>query len=237
MIFRLNPAQGGAGVILALLASVSAQAQETDLSSLGKSELRQEITARFDEALALSNDPAIRAADDSRYDWALQAKAQCGIALGFLKSGERDPVSIGKCDDASRRMRLAPRAVAVASPAAPPPLLPACGEKLAGTIFFDWNSSAVPASAQSNLASIVESHKTCGWTRMVVTGHTDRSGSDAYNNALSMRRANGIAGVLGQMGISAAHLEVSGLGETTPRVPTADGERNPANRRVEVTVK
>ena len=70
-----------------------------------------------------------------------------------------------------------------------------------------------------------------------MTGHTDRSGSDPYNNNLSLRRANAIAEMLAGMGVARNRIEVSGRGESEPKVPTMDGERNPTNRRVEFTVK
>ena len=70
-----------------------------------------------------------------------------------------------------------------------------------------------------------------------MTGHADRSGSDAYNMGLSQRRAAAVASALESNGVSASVLEVSGRGEAEPKVPTPDGEQNPTNRRVEITVK
>lgn len=225
---------------LAALPGAALAQDGANLAGASLSQLRQEIGQRYADALALSQDPAIVAADNPRFLWASQAKVQCGIALGFLKSGTRDPISIGKCDDALRRARLLP-AVAVAAPlpVAPQPLLPsdACTQPIAGIVFFEWDADAAPASAGQTLDAVVQSTASCGWQRLVVTGHTDRSGSDSYNDALSVRRASNVAGLLGAKGIDRAKLEVSGHGEGEPRVPTVDGERNPQNRRVEITVK
>ena len=74
-------------------------------------------------------------------------------------------------------------------------------------------------------------------TRIGVTGHTDRAGSDAYNMALSLRRANAVKDQLVREGIPAAGITVVGRGESQPLVPTADGVREPQNRRVEIVLQ
>ncbi len=228
---------GGALIALACAAPASAQDASGDLMSLDGSTLRGEIQSRYDEALGLTNDPAIVAGDNNRFTWASQAKAQCGIALGFLKSGTKDPVSIGKCGDAAMRMRMIPVPVVVAAPPAPVERPDACNQPIAGIVFFDWDSAVLPESTGQTLDSVVNYTKVCGWNRLVITGHADRSGSDAYNDALSVRRAQAVAGQLGSMGIGQDVLNVSGKGESEPKVPTPDGERNPTNRRVEITVQ
>ena len=75
----------------------------------------------------------------------------------------------------------------------------------------------------------------CGWTALNVVGHTDTSGSLSYNQGLSERRAHNIADLLVAAGAQAGSLEVSGRGKTQPAVPTAEGVKEPLNRRVEVT--
>jgi outer membrane protein OmpA-like peptidoglycan-associated protein len=73
-------------------------------------------------------------------------------------------------------------------------------------------------------------------TRIEVTGHTDRAGSDAYNMALSLRRANAVKDQLVREGIAANQITVMGRGESQPLLPTADGVREPQNRRVEIVL-
>lgn len=236
MLLRLTGSGLGAAMVAAMMAAPAwAQDASGDLMALEGSALKGEISARYNEALGLTGDPAVVSGDTNRFTWASQAKAQCGIALGFLKSGTRDPVSIGKCDDASRRMRLIP--APAPAPAAPEPLPEACGNDIAGIVFFDFDSAVLPESASQTLESVIRSTKVCTWQRLVVTGHTDRSGSDAYNDRLSVSRAQAVAAQLTAMGMPAGVLEVSGKGESEPKVPTIDGERNPTNRRVEITVK
>ncbi|HKX78823.1 MAG TPA: OmpA family protein [Novosphingobium sp.] len=220
---------------LAFPAAVAAQdAPSNDLMQLSTASLRDEIGQRYDAALARSQDAGVMSADSNVYMWASQAKAQCGIALGFLKSGTKDPVSVGKCADAALRMQGF-------AAAQPPPQMPAqsgdCSQALAGIVFFDWDSAIPPDSGMQTVDSVVNSMTSCGWSGLTVIGHTDRSGSDAYNGALSVRRAQAIASLLQNRGLSPSQLDVSGRGESEPKVPTIDGERNPTNRRVEITVR
>ncbi len=228
-----------AAVMTSAIAATSAAAQDGNgaaLLAMDNGSLRGEISSRYDAALTLTRDPAIVAGDSSRFMWASQAKNQCGIALGFLKSGTKDPVSVGKCAEAAWRMNQAP-AQLVAAPEPVQALPDNCTQPIAGIVFFEWDSAVPPESAAQTIDSVVNYTKVCRWTSLVVTGHADRSGTDGYNEALSVRRAQAVAAILTQRGMPAGVLSVSGRGESEPKVPTPDGERNPTNRRVEITVK
>lgn len=220
--------------VAAIPAAASAQTSASDLMAMSVNELNGEIGQRYNAALASSLDNGTVAADNPRYVWALQAKAQCGIALGFLKSNTKDPVSIGKCVDAAARMNTQ----LVSAPVVPPVVVApsACPEEIAGIVFFEWDSAEVPESAMPTIQSAAQSIAACG-KKISVAGHTDRSGSDGYNDALALRRADAVARLLKAQGASSENLEVSSYGEREPKVPTADGERSPQNRRVEITVK
>jgi outer membrane protein OmpA-like peptidoglycan-associated protein len=74
-------------------------------------------------------------------------------------------------------------------------------------------------------------------TRIEVAGHADRSGSPQYNMGLSRRRADNVAAELVRQGISRNEIAVTAFGETRPLVPTADGVREPQNRRVEIVLR
>ncbi len=218
----------------ALPATAYAQASSGDLMAMSVSALEDEIGQRYNAALALTRDNGTISADDPRHLWASQAKAQCGIALGFLKSSTKDPVSIGKCADAALRMN---QQRVVAPPPPPPAANPACSEPIAGIVFFEWDSAVVPDSALPTIQATAQNLAACGWRGLSVAGHTDRSGSDGYNDVLARRRADAVAQLMAAQGAAAGLVEVSSYGETSPKVPTADGERNPQNRRVEITVK
>lgn len=70
-----------------------------------------------------------------------------------------------------------------------------------------------------------------------VTGHTDRLGSGPDNDRLSALRAAEVRRVLLQQGIGSSRVTAVGRGEREPLVATADGVREPRNRRVEITVR
>ncbi|NBG96769.1 OmpA family protein [Pyruvatibacter mobilis] len=68
-----------------------------------------------------------------------------------------------------------------------------------------------------------------------VVGHTDTSGSVAYNQGLSQRRANAVANALASQGVTVGN--VGAVGESEPAVPTGDGVREPLNRRAVIEVR
>jgi OmpA-OmpF porin, OOP family len=222
----------------ALCVAFPAAAQTVDLTSMEVRDLRPEVQRRYDEALAATTNPSVLASLGSNYMYASEAKVWCGIATGFLKNSIRDKESLTRCEKYHRLM-TAPAPVApvatMPEPPAPRPRTAACDSALAATLFFDWDSIVLPANADETLAFVTENKEACGWNRFTVTGHTDRSGSDGYNDTLSRRRAEAVAAKLQTTGLSASALTVSGRGESEPKVSTADGERNPTNRRVEVT--
>ena len=79
--------------------------------------------------------------------------------------------------------------------------------------------------------------KTQAPVRIVATGHADRSGPAAHNDRLSARRAQSVRSQLQQLGIDPLSVATFARGETDPLVPTADGVREPQNRRVEIVIK
>jgi outer membrane protein OmpA-like peptidoglycan-associated protein len=69
----------------------------------------------------------------------------------------------------------------------------------------------------------------------MLAGHTDRAGSNKYNEGLAERRNTAVRTYLTGRGIPTGRITGQAFGETNPRVPTADGVREAQNRRVEVT--
>jgi len=72
---------------------------------------------------------------------------------------------------------------------------------------------------------------------VLVIGHTDRAGSDAFNDALSRQRAEVVRKALVARGIAPDSIVVVGRGKREPIVPTADGVAEARNRRVEILVR
>lgn len=221
-------------ITFALLSSAAAYAQETsgDLLSLSGGDLRRELQTRYDAGLAGSLDPAIVSANDPRFIWATETKVQCGIAIGFMKSSTRDETSIRKCGDAYARFVGAPQVPQ--AQAGPTPDF--CQQKVAGIVFFEFDDATPPAEATQTVDYVANNVAVCNWQGFTVAGHTDRAGSDAYNDALSRRRAEAVASLMQSRGIAPGAIQVGSYGETIPRVQTEDGVRNPQNRRVEITV-
>ena len=118
-------------------------------------------------------------------------------------------------------------------PAAAKPVAPmAAPEKY--LVFFEFNKSTLTPEAKKAIANAATAAKSGKVARLVCTGYTDRAGSDAYNMALSQRRANAVKAELAKLGIPAAQVATVGRGEANPLVPTADGVREAQNRRVEI---
>lgn len=101
-------------------------------------------------------------------------------------------------------------------------------------VFFDFDSSMITTDARSVLRKVVRDIEIGNPVSVEVTGHTDRSGSDAYNVALSKRRAKAVQSELVKMGVDSGMIELRAKGESSPLVPTADGVREPQNRRAEI---
>jgi opacity protein-like surface antigen len=116
-----------------------------------------------------------------------------------------------------------------APPAAPPPPVPQVY-----LVFFDWDKYNITPEGMRIIQLAAEHYRAGGSVRLTVTGFTDTSGSPSYNQRLSERRANAVAAALQKLGVARADMAVSGRGENDLRVPTADGVREPQNRRVEI---
>jgi outer membrane protein OmpA-like peptidoglycan-associated protein len=101
-------------------------------------------------------------------------------------------------------------------------------------VFFAWDRADVTPVAATILDQVAQDYKDGEIPRVVLAGHTDTSGTADYNLRLSERRARAIAAELVARGVPETALEVTWFGETELRVPTADGVREPQNRRVEI---
>ena len=101
-------------------------------------------------------------------------------------------------------------------------------------VFFDFDRSNITADAQRVIEEAAAAAKAGNVSRIQLTGHTDRSGSDQYNLALGTRRGEAVKQALVRLGIPANSIAVISRGESQPLVPTADGVREPQNRRVEI---
>ncbi len=117
---------------------------------------------------------------------------------------------------------------------APPP--PPSAAPPSFMVFFDWDSARLSEASLNVVRQASAAFKSKGSARIRATGHTDTSGPESYNMALSLRRANAVKDALVRDGVPAAAITVIGRGEAGLLVQTADGVREPQNRRVEIVI-
>ncbi len=119
--------------------------------------------------------------------------------------------------------------IAPPAPPAPPPLA-----RRVFLVFFDWDKSTITPEGMAIIQQAAAAFRAGGPVTIQVTGYTDASGSAGYNQRLSERRANAVAQAMIGLGVPRQQMAVSGRGKNDQRVPTADGVREPQNRRVEI---
>ena len=102
-------------------------------------------------------------------------------------------------------------------------------------VFFDFDRSAVLPAGLSVVSSAVADMKKHNPVTVTVVGHADTAGPKNYNKRLSLKRANAVKSELVAQGIDPKTIRVDHRGEDELMVPTPDGVREPANRRVVVT--
>ncbi len=123
-----------------------------------------------------------------------------------------------------------PEPIPMPEPAPPPP------EPLSFFILFDFDSTVLDARARQAVNWAAERVARTSPSRVVVSGHADRAGADAYNVALSERRAKVVAAALVKAGVPSGIITTSGVGEDMPRVKTPDGQRERENRYARITL-
>ena len=129
----------------------------------------------------------------------------------------------------------APAPLPAPAPAPLPPCPPAAVTPGPFLVFFDWDRSVVTAEAAAILDRAADQYAATGQTSVVLAGHADKSGTDDYNQALSQRRADAVKRYMVGKGVAEGVITTEAFGETRPLVDTADGVREPQNRRVEIT--
>jgi OOP family OmpA-OmpF porin len=134
---------------------------------------------------------------------------------------------------------------AMAPPAPPPapepqafdvdPNEPMAVENAKYIVFFDFDKHNLNTGAQSILDAAADEIKKRNLNGVRIVGHTDTSGSQAYNAKLSQKRASAVVEGLKARGIDVGLMSSDSRGENELLVETADGVREPANRRGEIT--
>jgi OmpA-OmpF porin, OOP family len=107
---------------------------------------------------------------------------------------------------------------------------------LSDKVLFDFDSATLTPAANDVLAEISNRLTDGAVISVLVKGHTDSVGSDAYNDKLSQRRAESVAAFLVRQGVAAGKIKAEGLGERQPVADNATDSGRAQNRRVEIVV-
>ncbi len=105
-----------------------------------------------------------------------------------------------------------------------------------GNITFGTNEANIQSGFEPALNSIAKVIKEYNKTMVQINGYTDNTGSAAYNNTLSLRRANAVANYLRLQGVSADRIITDGLGKENPIASNATAAGREQNRRVEIVL-
>ena len=123
------------------------------------------------------------------------------------------------------------------APAEVKPVVNAQKVTLAADAYFDYDKSVVKAEGKAKLNDLAAKISNLNLETLVATGHTDSRGTDKYNQALSLRRANAVKAYLVSKGIAADRILVEGKGESELAVsPEKTAADYAANRRVIIEV-
>ena len=127
-------------------------------------------------------------------------------------------------------------AAAPAAPAAAAPVAAASKVTYAADAFFDFDKSVVKPAGKAKLDDLVAKVKGINLEVIIAVGHTDSIGSDAYNQKLSVRRAEAVKAYLVSKGIEKNRIYTEGKGEKQPVADNKTKEGRAKNRRVEIEV-
>jgi len=106
----------------------------------------------------------------------------------------------------------------------------------ASGLLYDFDSDIVKPTARDNLRALASSLEKYKDSDLLILGHTDSVGTDAYNKSLSVRRADAAAEYLVAQGVARSRIATGGLGEEEPVATNADAAGRQRNRRVEVAI-
>jgi len=106
----------------------------------------------------------------------------------------------------------------------------------AGAVLFDFDKSDLTPAATAQLDTLMDKLRNADVVSIKVVGHTDSKGSDAYNQALSERRASSVASYLLSQGLAPSKLTSEGRGESEPVADNATDDGRAQNRRVELHI-
>ena len=145
-----------------------------------------------------------------------------------------DETMVDTLEKIKKEVVVPSRARAVVPAAAAPA---AAKVNLAADALFDFNKSVLKVGGAVKLDELVTKIKGVQLDVVIATGHTDSVGSDAYNQRLSVARAESVKAYLVSKGVDVKRVQTVGKGESEPIADNATAEGRAKNRRVEVSVQ
>ena len=121
-------------------------------------------------------------------------------------------------------------------PAPPAPAVAASKVTFAADAFFDFDKSVLKPEGRAKLDDLVSKIRDVNLEVIIAVGHTDSIGTDAYNQRLSVRRAEAVKAYLVSKGIERNRVYTEGKGEKQPVADNRTKEGRAKNRRVEIEV-
>ena len=159
------------------------------------------------------------------------AAASCDGAIKAMAPAAAAPRAPAPAAAAAPAARPAP------APAARPPAPPAATKvTYAADAFFDFNKSVVKPEGKAKLDDLVGKVKGINLEVVIAVGHTDSVGGDAYNQKLSVARAEAVKAYLVSKGIEKNRVYTEGKGKSQPVADNKTNEGRAKNRRVEIEV-
>lgn len=146
------------------------------------------------------------------------------------------------CDGALVKAAPAPAPAPAVAPAAPapapvaPPVAQTQKVTYAADAFFDFDKSVLKPEGKAKLDDVASKVKNINLEVIIAVGHTDSIGSDAYNQKLSVRRAEAVKAYLVSKGIDKSRVYTEGKGEKQPVADNKTAAGRAKNRRVEIEV-
>ena len=163
------------------------------------------------------------------------AAAGCDGAIVAPRAAAPAPAPAAAPAPAPRAAAPAPAPAPAAARPAPPPAA-ATKVTYAADTFFDFDKSVLKADAKAKLDDLAGKVKAINLEVIIAVGHTDSAGSDAYNQKLSVKRADAVKAYLITKGIEKNRVYTEGKGEKQPVADNKTDAGRSKNRRVELEV-
>ena len=206
----------------------SMTARQIDASKVAVlTDARARLMSRLDGGYMQSN-PADMAEAQVQWDCWLEQQEEGYQLMHIWRCQNGFEAAMARMDPVA----MVATAPAPAAVAAPRPRTPDVHE----SIYFEFDSSDLTAASLERLRVVGAEMKGRGNPTIRIVGHTDTTGSAAYNQALSERRARALATYLDVNGIAVSAIDSIGVGEADLAVATGQDVRNSSNRRATMVI-